>query len=295
MNTTAAKMKFRRSAVILLALLFSCIAPSPLESVAKANTNQITITVASLTQGLFVATSAEYNSSQGNPIQAFKSAAYANFEYSCMLKFGFSPKQLKGIRSPAPALLPTNNVLYPNIKKLKKGDLSLRPIPAGPNTATSENPLAQSPAFRADSTKCLVELNAALPSNPELESIVTQWQMDLDSLNQNPEVVAATLKWQHCEDSFGYPARSVPEWFYKLDEKIRTIHGIANPYRAPEVISEVKTFGSCAANLYRTIDRVRSTMRKRLLDRNITQLAQVAHQLSIQFTMFEKKYGFRVR
>lgn len=237
-------------------------------------------TPASIVRQFFISTSAEYNSDPPQIWDRFVQRMQNEKVLVCMTSFGFKKGELRTSTSSGPISFGVDNIDYPDVTRLRQGNLGLAPRP---NTgATSTSPVLQTAIFQSDYQRCQERSLAMFATVDEiLHPMFRTWDRDMSILPRVRAVVKATKKWSECVALRGAPASSPAIWFATLDRLIRTIAKTTpDAYTSPRVVARVRVYGYCVVTLARAMDRVRLGDRARLLKKFGQDLPVLAKQMN---------------
>jgi hypothetical protein len=207
-----------------------------------------------------------------------------------MMTFGFKARETRSVLAKAPGVPGVDNVDYPDVSRLRKGQLGLVPIPEAKNLITI--PPSQLGTFRTDFDKCNARpVKLLISVDRRLDPIYQAWGYDMSLVWKTRPVIKATNQWSLCVARRGTPASSPQEWFSNLDTLIRSYSPATypNPYLAPKVVARVKEYGDCALPLSRALDKVRLMDRSRLIGKIERELPDLAQQMNEIVMTFDKK------
>jgi len=245
-------------------------------------------TPASIIGQFFIATSAEYNSNPPELWDSFVNRVVDNSVKSCMIKFGFKARELRSVFAKSPGFPEVDNVDYPDVNRLRKGQLGLVPIPGAKNIVTI--PPKQLGTFRTDIDTCNARPIKLLTSvDRRLDPIYQAWGNDLSLVWKTRRVIQATKEWSSCVARRGTPASSPDEWFGNLDTLIHSYSTYRNPYLAPKVVALVREYGDCVLPLSKALDKIRLVDRSRLIEKIERELPRLARQMNAIVRNFDKK------
>lgn len=212
-----------------------------------------------LEQDLLVATSAQYDAGASARWGQLIARAVNLSEVRCLTAAGWSSSSTAYLlRRPKLRPIYADNVDYPDLQRLRRGQLDLppasrsRPSP-GPATGGSA-------AVQRAATACEAHPDPALSAlATTLRPLYTTWNHDLVSLWTRPSVRLAERMWQGCVASAGAPASSPTAYFSQIDQIAQRSRRFAgSPYANPEIVARVRLYGHCVAPLASALDRARS-------------------------------------
>lgn len=266
--------------------------------VTTTSVSKSTIQPAGFIAEMFVATSAEYNSPPPQRWHDFIYQARNHVAYNCMIGDGYSSSQTKFLLEDTyPQNSSADNTQFPNVARLKSGDLGLGNWVKDATTEIGppSMPSSERKAFDADMEKCLDEpVNGVGTILRELHPIFGLWGRDMAAVSVATPVVRATKSWSICVAAGGVPATTPTNYFLNLDQYVRTNEpGAKDPYSAPGVVSRVKLYGNCVGPLANAMDEVREADLRQLENRYGSELVTIARQMNSAIAAISAKYGLQ--
>lgn len=269
------------------------------KSTHRPSTKIPAISESSLASSLFVATSAEYNNPHfQNQWSSFITSMENKMVASCLENYGFTTQETAFIANLQLKGNSTDNVDYPDVARLRQGDLGL----GGPATTAqipkSNIPANEEKAWGVDLRKCF---NVKLPGLngivAQLDPIRAIWNNDLTSVWINNSVTTALRTWTTCVAGSGManmPSTQLGlrDFFGKIDDLMMTHTNLT--YNSPQIVGLVKIYGKCIAPVATAMDNVRSHDRHMLLAQYASQLNVIAQEMSKEISIDTAKYGLNI-